>query len=354
MTGKMTGMMMRTTIKYVERWRDRHGRERIYFRRYPGPRVPLRGPLGSPEFWEDYQAAASGTLNKPQPKTRAQSGTMRWLVEQYYSSAAFRQMKESTRIARRRILERFSEKHGTKRYAHLLPRHLFKIRDEIADTPEAANNLMKALRQVFKFALTRGLVDTNPVAQIDRLRSTNRDGFHTWTPEEVETFEAQHPVETKARLAFALLLYTGQRRGDVVRMGRQHIRDGWITVTQQKTGKRIEIPIFAELQRILDAASTGDLTFLVTSFGKPFTSNGFGNWFRDRCDEAGLKQCSAHGLRKAAATRIAELGGSANEIKSITGHESLQEVDRYTKAAEQKRLAARVRDRMENKSPNPK
>ena len=101
-------------------------------------------------------------------------------------------------------------------------------------------------------------------------------------------FETRHPIGSRARLAFALLLFTAQRRGDVVRMGRQHVRNGAISVRQQKTGAALEIPIHQDLQTVLDATPSDHLTFLVTEFGKPFASAGFGNWFRDRCNEAGL------------------------------------------------------------------
>ena len=154
---------------------------------------------------------------------------------------------------------------------------------------------------------------------VEKLTSKNKDGFHAWTLEEVEQFEKTHALGTKARLAFALLLFTGQRRGDVVVMGLQHVKDGWIKVTQERTGKKIEIPILSELQRIIDASPTGDLTYLVTDYNKPFTSPGFGNKFRVWCDKAGLPQCSAHGLRKAAAAKLAELECTPHEIMAITG-----------------------------------
>ena len=170
------------------------------------------------------------------------------------------------------------------------------------------------------------------------------------TIEEVEQFEDSHAIGTKARLALALLLFTSQRRGDVVHMGRQHIKDGWLKVRQQKTGKALEIPVIPELQRIIDASPTGDLNYLVTEYGKPWSNAGFGNKFRDWCDTAGLPQCSAHGLRKAAAAKLAELGCTAHEIMAITGHESLKEVERYTKAAEQKRLAKSAMKKLEGQN----
>jgi integrase len=141
-------------------------------------------------------------------------------------------------------------------------------------------------------------------------------------------------------LALGLLLYTAQRRSDVVKMGPQHISNGTVRVRQQKTGANLRIPVHHDLQAILNATPGSHLTFLVTAYGKPFTAGGFSNWFRDRCDEAGLpKECAAHGLRKAACRRLAETGCSANEIAAISGHVTLREVERYTKAADQERMA---------------
>jgi len=334
---------MKAKIKYVERWKDRHDKTRFYFRKGKGPRFPMRGPEGSPNFWQDYQAAAKGDTPIKTNINRAESGTMRWLIEQYYASPNFKELRDSTKRMRRYILEKFSEKHGTKRYTHLLPHHIRKIRDEKADTPDAANNLVKTIRQVFKFAVDYDYMEDNPVRNISKLKPKNRTGFHAWTIEEVQKFENKHPIGTKARLAFALFLYTGQRRADVIIMGRQHVKNGWMKFTQQKTRKEIKIPILNELQKIIDASATGDLTYLQTQQGKPHTPAGFGNWFRMVCNEAGLKQCSAHGIRKATAARLAELGCTTLEIMSITGHTTLSEVERYTRSAQQRKLAERVR-----------
>jgi len=156
-------------------------------------------------------------------------------------------------------------------------------------------------------------------------------------------FEEAHPVGTKPRLALALLLYTAQRRSDIALLGKQHLKNGRLVFTQTKNRDRnpvrLSIPVLSELQRILDASPTGDMTFLVTSFGKPFTAAGFGNWFREQCDKAGLPQCSAHGVRKALAARMAELGCTAKEIQAITGHKTLKEIERYTESARQQTLA---------------
>ncbi|MHC2257160.1 integrase [Bradyrhizobium embrapense] len=161
-----------------------------------------------------------------------------------------------------------------------------------------------------------------------------------WTAPDVEQYEKRHAQGTKARLALELLLSTGQARCDVVRMGRQFVRDETLSMSRQKTGVPFDIPVLPSLRRELDLQTNPNLTFLVTEQGKPFTAAGFGNWFRDRCDEAGLPHCAAHGLRSAAATRLADHGATAHQLMSWFGWRTLSEAERYTKEANRKRLAA--------------
>jgi integrase len=208
-----------------------------------------------------------------------------------------------------------------------------------AATRFAARNWLKTVRALMQFAVAEGLLATDPTAGIKNL-SGKTDGFRTWNEDDIAAFETRHLIGTRERLALALLVNTAQRRGDVVRMGRQHIRNGLIEVKQQKTGTKLAVPIHPDLQAVLDATPSGHLTFLTTSFGKPFTAAGFTNWFRGACNEAGLPRgTSAHGLRKAACRRLAEAGCSANVIAAISGHKSLSEVERYTIAANQERMA---------------
>jgi integrase len=132
-----------------------------------------------------------------------------------------------------------------------------------------------------------------------------------------------------------------QRRGDVIRLGRQHVQHGVLSLRQQKTGAQVDIPVLPELEAAIEAMPKAEhLAFLVTEFGKPFTAEGFGNWFRLQCKTVGLPaDLSAHGLRKAGATRLAEHGCSDHEIMAWGGWTSLKEVQRYTIAANRKRLA---------------
>jgi integrase len=166
-------------------------------------------------------------------------------------------------------------------------------------------------------------------------------GWPDWPEHAIEQFEKAYPIGSRERLAFALLLYTGQRRGDIIRMGRQHVRGGLLTVRQSKTGAVVAIPIHQDLEEVLAASEAQHLTFLTTATGKPFAPGAFTNWFGGLCRAAGLPiGLSAHGLRKAMCRRLAEGGCTANQIAAVSGHATLQEVSRYTKAADQKRMAA--------------
>lgn len=330
--------------KYVQVFVDRHGKTRCYFRRAGFKPVPLPGLPWSPEFMAEYERALSGEAKSPDLR-RIKPGTIRALAVAYFGSLAFRSMKSNSQYVRRKIIERFCEekdrdgnRHGDKSAAKIQREHIVKLMSARAEKPESANGLRKALRAMMQHAVDTGMRSDDPTRDVKSIR-VKSDGFHSWTDEEIAQFEEHHQVGTRARLAHALLLYTGQRRGDAIRMGRQHIRDGVIEVRQQKTGTKLFLPLHPTLAAIIDETPKNHLTFLTTQFGKPFTAAGFGNWFRDQCDSANLNHCSAHGLRKAAARRLAEAGCSEHEIASITGHASLREIVRYTKAADQKLLA---------------
>jgi integrase len=210
--------------------------------------------------------------------------------------------------------------------------------------PEAANNRRKVLGIIFEWAMQPkiDLWNVNPARAVKKFTIAG-DGYHSWTDDEIEQYRTHHPIGTKARLALEMLLRWSQRRSDVVLFGKQHLRQGWLRFTQFKNRNRkpitLELPVTADMREILDASPLGDLTFLVTDFGKPFTSNGFGNKFREWCDQAKLPHCTSHGLRKAGARQLAEQGKTGHEIKAVTGHRTLKEVDRYTEAARQKTLA---------------
>jgi len=351
--------MTRIRLQFVHEFRDRHGKTRRYFRRPGFKQIPLPGLPGSAEFMDAYQAAVAG-VTAPRiviGSARTLDGTVNAIVAAYLdcsptSCSPFKILATEAKRTRRNILENFRTLHGEKRVfrteangrrAMLLTReHMQKIVNEKSNTPFAQRNFLNTLHAMFKWAKAVGDVPDDPTIGVTRVKITST-GYKTWSEAHIGQFEARYPIGTKARLAFALLLYTGQRRGDVVKMGRQHVYKGVLTIDQGKTfgqdEAHLEIPMHPKLSEIIDATPSGHLNFLVTSFGKPYTAPGFGNWFRELCDEAGCTDVSAHGLRKATARRLAEIGCSTHEIAAITGHASLGEVERYTKAANRKRLA---------------
>ncbi|MET7241968.1 tyrosine-type recombinase/integrase [Methylobacterium sp. EM32] len=302
---------------------------------------------------EAYQAALEGkptAAGKAVGAERSAPGSISALIALYYTTPAFRTLAASTQVTYRGILERFRKAHGDKRIATLKREHVRHIIRSMQETPSAANNLLDRIRGLMQLAIEEGLREDDPSLGVKKI-STKTDGFYTWSETDIAQFEAQFPIGTRARLAFSLLLYTAQRRSDVVRMGPQHISDGVLTIRQQKTGMEVGIPIHPELHRVLNATPTQHLAFLVTAQGKPFTPPGFTNWFRECVHKAGLSDgCSPHGLRKAAARRLAEAGCTAHEIMAVTGHQSLEEVERYTRAAGRRGLAARAMGRLETKS----
>jgi len=215
--------------------------------------------------------------------------------------------------------------------------------DAGAAKPGATRTLMKRLNSVFVFASARGLVIHNPFAGVKLPREG--PGFRAWSDDDIQRFLDHWPEGSRPRLAMLLLLHTGQRRSDVVRMGRQHLRSGVLAVAQSKgrAGQpqvSLQIPLHPDFVAQLQALPKADPTFLTTVYGRPLTPEGFTNWFSDCAAKAGLPSgCSAHGLRKAAARRLAEAGCSAHQIAAITGHKSLKEIERYTQTARQTRLA---------------
>jgi integrase len=341
-------------LKYVHGFVDRHGHARHYFRRN-GRRNPLPGLPGSSEFMAAYQAALDSATPTQIGAKRTKPGSVNAALVAYYGSLEFRSQAVGTQSLRRAILERFRERHGEKSIAGLHAQFLVVMLGKMQPSP--ARNWLNALRALCQFCVTHGMIAYDPTRDI-KLPRVNSDGHHTFTEAEIAQFEARHAVGTKARLAFALLLYTGQRASDVSVMGPQHISNGAIPLRQKKTKTSLCIPIHPALQTVLDATPSEHLTFLVGKSGKPYSPSAFSHQFRAWCDEAGLPpRCVAHGLRKAACRRLAEAGCSASEIAAISGHKTLKEIERYTKAADQERLArsamARIRTDSAHESGKP-
>jgi len=338
--------MSTVKLRHIDRFTDRHGRVRHYFRKGKGPRVALPGEPGSEEFMRAYHAVLAGedTLGSQQgsliPKT------FDHLVRDYFSSADYRRLGPSTQKAYRSVIERLvrDENIGHRLVRQMTRQHVQLIVGKRATTPGAANDVLKKLKILLHFAIDNGWRTDDPTVRIKRFAESE---FHTWTDEEIGQFENVWPVGTRERSVFALFVYTGQRASDVAKMSSSDIEGGGIWVVQLKTNAKLLIPMHPALTEALAVCDLSRGTILKTGFGEAFTAKGISNFMADKIIAAGLPdRCVTHGLRKAAARRLAEAGCSANEIQAITGHVSLEEVARYTKAAEQKKLARAAIDRL--------
>jgi integrase len=330
-------------IKYINQYRDRYGRQRYYLRRPGKPQIALPGEPGSSEFERAYNNAVKASSRVGEiGKDRSILGTVSAAIAGYYMDNSFLMLGENTRTMRRAVLERFRNEHGDKALARLRHKDVAYILGKLK--PFAQRNWLKTLRGLMNFSVKSGLREDDPTVgiKLDRVKAGR---IHTWDEPEIERFEAKYPVGSRPRLAMALMLYTAQRRSDVVVLGPQHIRHGKLYVRQKKTGMAkadevLEIPIHPALAEIITASDcVGISTFLVTVQGRPFTAAGFGNLFRMWCREAGVPECSPHGLRKAACRRLAEIGCTVPQIAAISGHKSLSEVQRYIAGANQAQLA---------------
>ena len=345
-------MKRRWLPEWVSEYRDRHGKPRYRFRRKGYAAYTFKAAPGTEAFRQEYDACKNG-LAAPAidpGADRAAVGSFDDLIARYYRSPDFLDPSDRTRVVYRGVIERWRKQEPTRGKTYggamvrdLEPRHVEKMMADMLPHRTAANMLRKRLKALMQFAIRQGLARVNPV-DATRPFKVEGGGFHTWSEDEIAAYESTHKVGTMARLAFDLLLFTGQRGGDVRLLGPGHVRDRRITLTQEKTGVTVSLPILPPLATSILATPSRAMIFIVNGLGKPFTRKGFGNRFRAWCDEAKLSGCSAHGLRKAAARRFAEAGCSNQQIKSWTGHTTDSEVARYTAAADQKTLSDEAGD----------
>ncbi|MFD1105065.1 tyrosine-type recombinase/integrase [Sphingobium olei] len=362
-------MKKRWLPEWVSEYRDRHGKPRYRFRRKGFAPYAFKAAPGTEAFRQEYAACLDGTVAPAieAGADRAAPGSFDDLIARYYRSPDFLDPGETTRVVYRGVIERWRNRKPTngRRYGEALvrdlqPRHVEKMMTDMLPHRTAANMLRKRLKALMQFAIRQGLAKTNPV-DATRPFKVEGEGFHTWSEDEIAAYEAKHALGTMARLAFDLLLFTGQRGGDIRLLGPGHVKGKRITLTQEKTGVTVSLPILPPLAASILATPSKAMIFIVNGLGRPFTRKGFGNRFRVWCDEAGLSECSAHGLRKAAARRFAEAGCSNQQIKAWTGHTTDSEVARYTSAADQKllsdeagdKLMANLRKRLANETSNP-
>ncbi len=286
--------MRRKLPSFVECWRDRHGKVRLYFRRGKGARTPLPALIGSDEFNTAYQAALSGEIVPARErKIRAVPGTIGALIISYKKSSGYIGLRETTKAGYASRIEVLRTKHGHRTVAGLSRERIITgILQPFADRPGAALSILKMLRVLIRHAIDNGWLKHDPSFGIKRPKMHR---IRSWTDDEIAVYRGRWPLGTKQRTAFELFLNTGQRRSDVVRMAWPHITvENKIVVVQQKTGRRLLIPLHRDLITALAAAEREHVPILTTAFGKPFTVDGFSQWMRSAITRGGIAaRCSA-------------------------------------------------------------
>jgi integrase len=327
--------------KHVHRDVDRYGRVRFYFRIRGKQKIRLPDDIESEEFALAYFAARNGEAPGAAKPVRPRQGTFAFIARSYLLSPEFRALNRLTRTPRERLLDKLVAQIGH------MPAAMDPgiVRRAIKDRRFAAGKeLLSALRAVYRHAIEEELVATDPTVGARRKPNTS-EGHRTWTAEDCALYEARWTLGTQARTAYALGLYTAQRISDAVRIGRPHEKDGRLRFTQAKNEKVkpvfVDIPIAPPLRAALDAWQGKGLTYLETEAGKPYkTGKGLQNKVREWCKEAGVHpKCSFHGLRKAAAARLAEAGCTPHQIMAVLGHSTHQQAATYTAKAERAGLA---------------
>jgi integrase len=339
--------MPRPRPPHLNRETSRHGKSVWYVRIGKGPRIRLRAAFGTPEFDAEYQAAVTG---KPRPvKGAPATGTLAWLIARYRQTTVWAGLSKATRRQRENIFRRVLETADQVRYVNVTARTINKGLERRKDTPAQARNFLDAMRGLFRWALEAKFVRIDPTAGIKNPKRSKGDGFIPWTEDHVEKYEARWAIGTRQRVWLDVLLYTGLRRGDAVRLGRPHVRDGIGTIRTEKSGETITVtlPILPVLAETLAAGPCGDLTYIAGERGHPLTKESFGNLFRDACKAAGVPG-SAHGVRKIAATRAANRGATVAQLEAIFGWTGGTMASLYTRSADRKRLAIEAMHKLAN------
>ncbi|MCP1243226.1 tyrosine-type recombinase/integrase [Acetobacter lambici] len=333
-------------LKYVKIYRDRHGKTRYYFRKKGAKSVKLPD-FHADGFLEAYHAALTG-YERIEPKADTiKSQTLDHLIVLWMKSPHFLHLESSTKAVYTRLLNRVRGSEASQGNAlSMQAKHIRVLVSHFGTAPTTAQRILRLLGQLMQFSISLGWREDDPTLGI-KIKRQKSEGIHSWTEGEIAQFEAHWPSGSIQRLALYLMLYTGQRRSDVVRIGPADISSNSLSLKQKKTKTELVLPIHEALRSEINQWRGSSQTYLEAKRGSPYTANGFYNVFKAWCREAGLpEQCSPHGLRKAAARRLAEAGCSANQIAAITGHKRLADVAHYTKAAEQRKMAEDAMSRL--------
>src|SRR5262245_50059886 len=339
--------MTEVRMKYLHRFRDRHGHARYYFR-YRGQRwaIPAPHEEGFAQAYEGLKAKiASQSL--PAPKIAYLKGSLGWVIEKFIASNDYAGRAETTKRNYRRVLDALKQHYGAALIRDLQPRHVKTIRNEMRDssTTTAADIAISLISTLWDFAdeeLERNL-GADPTYGIRRVHIGSRE-HEPWTDELIERFMR----EARPSLGFAvrLALCTGLRRSDLVRLRWEEFKGDYIEMRQQKTGNPVVIGITDDLRTELEAMPRLRDTIIVGERGRSLTAQSLSVMIRKELRRMGVSGYSIHGLRKNAGNALAEAEGTEHEIMTKLGHSSPQMAAHYTKRASQKKLALSAAEKL--------
>jgi integrase len=349
--------MTRPRPPHLQRDVSRHGKVVWVVRFGKGPKTRIRGVYASPEFEAAYRAAIAG--ERAQPLAAVARGSLEWLWNLYRQSGAWTTLSLATRRQRENIMRPVLKSGGKEPLSRINKNAIIKGRDKRMATPSQAKHFVTTMRGMFLWALDQPekLVRSDPTAGVTfkRAKGDKKGGFPVWFESEITQYEHRWPRGTRERVLFDIYQFTGLRRGDAAVVGKQHVRDGVISLHTEKTGTLVTIPILPELQATLDAGPLGDLCWFASLKGRPMTKESVGNFFKEACVKAGILTKSGHGVRKAAATEAADNEATHAQLNSIFGWVGHQQASLYTESANRKRLAAGAIDKLRRiKSGTPK
>ncbi len=331
---------------HLVRERTRHGKTLWYVRIGHGKRIRIHGTYGTQEFVDNYKDALAqleGLILPKQKPGKLTEGSFAWLVKQYFDSAYWHSLSKFTKRQRQPTLMKMYDSLSNVPYKSIQEKHIVDAVERRKETPAMAMDFLKTLNRLFKWAIDQRLLEDNPTLGVKRPPLKNKDGFPVWIEEDVEKYYQQWSHGTHERIWINVLLYTGLRRGDAVRIGWKDVKDNIIHLKTEKSQFKTDVflPILPELAETLKIGPIGDETFIYGKEGKKLTKEGFGYLFRNACREAGIKK-SAHGLRKLAATRSANSGATVSQLKALFGWTDDNMTSLYTKSADRKRLALKA------------
>ena len=261
--------MPRPRPPHLHRQVTQHGKTVWYVRIGKGPRVRIRAAFGTPEFDTEYQAAIAGLPARPTTSDDRATGTLAWLVERYRETTAWSSLSPASRRQRENILKHVLDSAGRQPIAKITTASIMAGRDR--RTAAQGRKFLDVMRGLFRWAVKARLVKADPTAGVDNPPAPQSEGFVPWSIEDIAAYEARWPIGTRQRVWLDVLVYTGLRRGDAVRLGRQHIRNGVATIKTEKTDTPVTLPILPVLLKTLEVGPCGDLTFIAGENGRPLT-----------------------------------------------------------------------------------